>query len=874
MTDRPYIFRATASDDLKSVSLNAFDAELYWGKPNDGDLDEHAAYQKVAWVRRCVELRANALSSIPIRIVRQGSTDEAEWEFANTLPALLWMASAGLQVYGASYWIRERNRWQIDRGYRWLSPVTMRPKIDAVKGLTGFTRTISGRAPIDLGIDDVVYVWSPSLGAEVGPGTGWVKTALAAAGLVWNIDQYGEAFFKRGAIAATVLSVEGMPPEQELDKLQSWWKRLVGGNKKAFETVAVRASVKPIPLSFPTSELAMTELMQNAREQIATAAGVPQTMLEDAANYACLPGDQLVWTPHGPKPIASMRRGDSIWQMTATGIETNVVEAIIPQGPAPVYQIRTPHRTLRASDNHPLLTVAVVPGRGPYAPQRASLVWKRADQIRPGDLLVSAEECPDQQRIEVDGYPLTEEFMELAGLYLGDGDGDDRTGVRFAIPEGPLQDYYAATAERVAQPSTTMGGTGQGRDRSYGPVHSRKRHYIFTVGSKRFYRRLKALGLTGNARTKRIPAWVYEAALPLRLAFLRGYLDADGTVGKDGRLVFGSCNLALIHDVRALLVSCGIPVSNVLSDTGRVGNYGPIELHRFICGYPAYNRLVGSHDERYLKRLEHESNGRRDGRYVPGVTAAAWNLHLPSGLGIERVAAVESIGEQEVYDLCTTGSHTFIAEGLVVHNTASEHHRAFYEETVIPQAIVIRDAFNAQIFNPQGLELALDWQELDIFQEDENKRSQSLRQLTSAGVPLPMAMELLGFDLPNGMTYDQLRAELENERARKVAEQQELMRQGAGAAAGEPQRGAQRAAPEQATRAMRDELDRWRRKALSALKAGDTPDVAFETELIDEDDQKVLHEALAAANDAEGVRAAFDRWPFRAHDDEDDTPYP
>ncbi len=492
MTDRPYIFKATASDDLKSVSLNAFDAELYWGKSNDGDLDEHAAYQKVAWVRRCVELRANALSSIPIRIVRQGSTDEAEWEFANTLPALLWVASASLQVYGASYWIRERNRWQIDRGYRWLSPVTMRPKIDAVKGLTGFTRTISGRAPIDLGIDDVVYVWSPSLEAEVGPGTGWVKTALAAAGLVWNIDQYGEAFFKRGAIAATVLSVEGMPPEQELDKLQSWWKRLLGGNKRAFETVAVRASVKPIPLSFPTSELAMTELMQGAREQIATAAGVPQTMLTEAANFA----------------------------------------------------------------------------------------------------------------------------------------------------------------------------------------------------------------------------------------------------------------------------------------------------------------------------------------------------------------------------------------------TALEHHQAFYEETVIPQAIVIRDALNAQIFNPQGLELALDWQELEIFQEDENKRSQSLRQLTSAGVPLPMAMELLGFDLPNGMTYDQLRAELENERARRVAEQQKLVRQSAEAAAGEPQRGAQHAAPEQATRAMRDELDRWRRKALSALKAGDMPDVAFETELIDEDDQKALHEALAAASDAEGVRAAFDRWPFRAHDDEDDTPYP
>jgi intein/homing endonuclease len=291
--------------------------------------------------------------------------------------------------------------------------------------------------------------------------------------------------------------------------------------------------------------------------------------------------------------------------------------------------------------------------------QRAGLVWKRADEVTRGDLIVTVEECPDQGRTEVDGFALTEAFMELAGLYVGDGDGAPRTGLRFAIPEGPLQDYYASLAEHTFRASSTLGGNGQGKNRTYG-MHSRKRHYVFTVGSKSAFLQFEALGLTGNARTKRVPEWVYSLSLPLRLAFLRGYVDSDGTVGKDGRLAFGACNKALIDDVRMLLVSCGVPVSNVTSDVGRMGNKGPIELHRFICGYPAYNRMVGSHDARYIDRLAREGRG-KDGRYVQGVTDGVWNLELAPGLGMERVKSVDYVGEEEVYDLSTTGSHTFVA---------------------------------------------------------------------------------------------------------------------------------------------------------------------------------------------------------------------
>lgn len=493
MTETPFVFQASAG--TKSAGLSALDAALMFGQRPDGELDEHGAYRQVAWVRRCVELRANALSSIPARVTR--GTTEIEWEFADQLASMLWLAEASLQLYGATYWERQRNRYRVEKGYRWLSPRTIRPRIDTRKGLIGWTRTLPGGAPMDVALDDIVYVWQPSLQAEVGPGVGWVTTALTAAGLAQHADTFAADFFRRGAIPALVLSVEGNPPREELERLQSWWKRLLAGVRGAWETVAVKASVKPQVVGYPTNQLAMPELMGLVRQQIATAAGVPQTMLEDAANYA----------------------------------------------------------------------------------------------------------------------------------------------------------------------------------------------------------------------------------------------------------------------------------------------------------------------------------------------------------------------------------------------TAREHHQAFYQETVIPEAIMIRDALNAQVFAPQGLELALDWQELDIFQEDESQRSDALLRLTQAQLPLPLAMEILGFDLPNGMTYDQLAEQLEAGRTRRAEEQRALAVARASAmqpvaqAQAAPQQGSTEAQQALATRDVRDELDRWRRKSLSALRGGDSADVAFTTEVLDAEEQAAIHEALAACTSAEEVRAAFER-PFRYDYDDEGTPYP
>ncbi len=124
-----------------------------------------------------------------------------------------------------------------------------------------------------------------------------VQVALSAAGLIRGIDVWSQGFFERGAAPLTLLSVEGSPPDAELRKLESWWRRLLAGSRRAFETIAVRATVKPQIIGSPPRDLAMPDLTRMKQFDIATTLGVPVSLLHSSAvNFAVAQQDD--WNYH------------------------------------------------------------------------------------------------------------------------------------------------------------------------------------------------------------------------------------------------------------------------------------------------------------------------------------------------------------------------------------------------------------------------------------------------------------------------------------------------------------------------------------------------------------------------------------------------
>lgn len=287
-----------ARDSIRAISLNQLPPEAWTSITGGGDResgDVAKLFERVPWVYRAVQMRAQSLSALPFAVLK-GDTEQDidKIGFLRGFVQLLYRIEQSLLLYGAAYVLPERNR-VVTRGLRWLSPLTIKPIFDKDKGLTGFERTLGNRiAPQTFKPDEIIYFWLPDAENELGPGKSPAYSALAAAGALHNIDKFTAAFFERGAINATLLQIEGNPPQTEMERLQAWWKRMLSGVKKAYETVAIRASVKPITVGAPPKDLAMPQLTKDKREDIATAFGVPYSLVfSNASNYATAQQDDL-----------------------------------------------------------------------------------------------------------------------------------------------------------------------------------------------------------------------------------------------------------------------------------------------------------------------------------------------------------------------------------------------------------------------------------------------------------------------------------------------------------------------------------------------------------------------------------------------------
>jgi len=302
----PFVF-ATAS--TKSVNLGPISGLREWNFwQRDAIREQHAitpsqAYSRVPWLYRAVMLRSNSVGDVPW-VILHGKTEiltseddetappaELTWvrpppvgrnvdPTRATLGELLRLIELDLCLSGKAYWLTDANRLGKRKSYRRALPSTIALDTDPDVGLKGFIRTVGDKeTPILLGT--MPFWWLPNPDAEIGPGPSPASVALRAAGLMHNIDEFSTGFFDRGAINTTILSVEGNPQDSELRKLETWWKRLLRGNKRAHETVALRASIKPVVVGQPPKDLAMVELTDAKRIEISVALGVPQGILDD-----------------------------------------------------------------------------------------------------------------------------------------------------------------------------------------------------------------------------------------------------------------------------------------------------------------------------------------------------------------------------------------------------------------------------------------------------------------------------------------------------------------------------------------------------------------------------------------------------------------
>ena len=305
----------TDGNNIKAVDLNSllnWDGlgNMPWAGANDGT--PATAYKSGAFLYRCVDVRANAISALPWAIYR-GETELAsndadmlpeELAFMGDIVTLLYRTEVALCLDSRAYWLKLRNRVRL-LNLQWLDPSTMEP-VWTPQGIGAFKRKANANTT-QLPAGDVVYIWLKGT-SETEPRIAPARAALNAANVLISMDAFVKAFFDRGAIKGTILQVEGNPPKAEKEKLRDWWKRTFGGGSRtAWEAEVVSSAVTPIVIGEGVAELGNSPLTVEKREDIATAMGVPHSLvLSNASNFATSEADRLNFYDQTVLPSATL----------------------------------------------------------------------------------------------------------------------------------------------------------------------------------------------------------------------------------------------------------------------------------------------------------------------------------------------------------------------------------------------------------------------------------------------------------------------------------------------------------------------------------------------------------------------------------------
>ena len=252
---------------------------------------------------RAVNQRARAIANMPFALVTDNGADydtSSDWHnkvgFLPNPADLLYFIEASMCVAGRAYFMRRNNIAGYSKQPRYLLPESVTFNADKLPAIV-FTRYVDGAKKIFTD-KDILYFWSKDPKVEIGPATNFPASVAAhACGVLYNVDEFAQAFFERGAIKSMLLTVQGNPPPGEKEKLEAWWKRVMTGMKNAFAAKVINAdTVKPVVVGEGMKELENVTLTEEKRHDVALTFEIPYSILfSDAANRAVSEQDKRSW---------------------------------------------------------------------------------------------------------------------------------------------------------------------------------------------------------------------------------------------------------------------------------------------------------------------------------------------------------------------------------------------------------------------------------------------------------------------------------------------------------------------------------------------------------------------------------------------------
>ncbi len=405
----------------------------------------------------------------------------------------------------------------------------------------------------------------------------------------------------------------------------------------------------------------------------------------------CVAKGTLVPTMHGLFPIEQLHMGRE--EDTAYALEMPI-ESIDGVRRTSHFYYGGRKKTLKITTEHGFEIEGTLVHPILVLDSDGNISWKKLGDIKKGDCAI----VPNKINLQGVDTEVDEDTAYLMGLLTGDGHIASHSKIVLSNKEKDIISFFESYLNK----------------RGIELHHSKSRKYDHYINNKDFADNMHSLGIAAvPSYQKRVPHAVMRAKPEIVRAFLSGLFDTDATgISKVRNIEYATTSKELAKEVQMLLLSFGV--------------FSTITRHRSFYTYKgirkavrnAYRVFLGQHDTRlFAERIGFRSLAKKktyenlkegmegpsikrdfvpaqvlkklgaklkDKRYSEGKRNTSYEMlaRLIKGLEIDkdlawimetkphfsRISGIEE-SENEVFDLSVPDSHSFIANGLVAHNT-------------------------------------------------------------------------------------------------------------------------------------------------------------------------------------------------------------
>ena len=343
---------------------------------------------------------------------------------------------------------------------------------------------------------------------------------------------------------------------------------------------------------------------------------------------------------------------------------------------------------LLMTEEHPLLVL-----------EEGRTIWKQAKDLKINDSLVSVFHVP-----EVKNDKESLRIARLLGFILADGTMQARKG-RFKDGKGY---WYNGTKRRVRIISGSddiLKTSKKDLEEEFSVrVSLRKKGkencWVVQSSHRKVLEKLHSLGvpLGFKAHLIRVPEIVFESSNEFKANFIKALFSCDGYVNKEGRhIIYYSKSRKFLEDLN--LVLSHFKIQSTIRD--KMAKLNGKIFHNYQLNITDHNSLENFKKIGFVHTLKEEKLNKHS---FWQAKRRKKTKYLSENLFANEIKKITKVsGINEVYDLHVPLNHSFIANGVISHNSGKSYTMGMVAEGLADLPLEIKQNLSIVLLDTMGI---------------------------------------------------------------------------------------------------------------------------------------------------------------------------